>query len=60
MTNTSEQDSMGEQVIARPTAGSQAAKTPVNVLVVGVGGQGVIMISKVLATLCQQQGYQVK
>jgi len=31
-----------------------------NVLVVGVGGQGVIMISKVLAELCQMQGYDVK
>ncbi len=31
-----------------------------NVLVVGVGGQGVIMVSKVLARLCQLQGYVVK
>ncbi len=31
-----------------------------NVLVVGVGGQGVIMISKVLALVCQMQGYSVK
>jgi indolepyruvate ferredoxin oxidoreductase beta subunit len=31
-----------------------------NVLVVGVGGQGVLMISKVLAQVCQEQGYQVK
>ncbi len=31
-----------------------------NVLVVGVGGQGVIMISKVLALLCQNQGFNVK
>ena len=31
-----------------------------NVLIVGVGGQGVIMVSKVLATLCQMNGYQVK
>ena len=35
-------------------------KEPVNVLVVGVGGQGVIMVSKVLATICQEHGYQVK
>ncbi len=35
-------------------------KEPVNVLVVGVGGQGVIMVSKVLATICQERGYQVK
>ena len=38
----------------------QAMKVPTNVLVVGVGGQGVIMVSKVLAALCQQQGFQVK
>jgi len=31
-----------------------------NVLIVGVGGQGVIMVSKVLALLCQMSGYQVK
>jgi indolepyruvate ferredoxin oxidoreductase, beta subunit len=31
-----------------------------NVLVVGVGGQGVIMVSKVLAQICQSRGYQVK
>ena len=35
-------------------------KDPVNVLIVGVGGQGVIMVSKVLATICQEYGYQVK
>jgi indolepyruvate ferredoxin oxidoreductase beta subunit len=31
-----------------------------NVLIVGVGGQGVIMVSKVLALLCQKQGFEVK
>jgi len=31
-----------------------------NVLVVGVGGQGVIMVSKVLALICQKHGFQVK
>ena len=31
-----------------------------NVLIVGVGGQGVIMVSKVLARVCQLQGFQVK
>ena len=36
-----------------------AAKT-MNVLIVGVGGQGVIMISKVLALLSQNQGHHVK
>lgn len=34
--------------------------TPINVLIVGVGGQGVIMVSKVLALLCQKHGYEVK
>ncbi len=33
---------------------------PTNVLVVGVGGQGVIMVSKILAQLCQRQGFEVK
>lgn len=33
---------------------------PTNVLIVGVGGQGVIMVSKVLARLCQVKGFQVK
>ncbi len=42
------------------TSAILAAESPINVLIVGVGGQGVIMVSKVLATLCQRQGYQVK
>ena len=33
---------------------------PVNVLIVGVGGQGVIMVSKALAALAQGNGFQVK
>jgi indolepyruvate ferredoxin oxidoreductase beta subunit len=33
---------------------------PTNVLIVGVGGQGVIMVSKVLAQLCQRHGFDVK
>ncbi|NOZ42340.1 MAG: pyruvate ferredoxin oxidoreductase [Alphaproteobacteria bacterium] len=33
---------------------------PINILIVGVGGQGVIMVSKVLAQICQNLGYQVK
>ena len=37
-----------------------AAANPKNVLIVGVGGQGVIMVSKVLATLCQVHGFDVK
>ena len=31
-----------------------------NVLIVGVGGQGVIMVSKALASLAQSKGYEVK
>ena len=33
---------------------------PVNVLIVGVGGQGVILVSKVLAYLAQSHGFEVK
>jgi len=44
----------------RITPQTNHVSVPTNVLVVGVGGQGVIMISKVLAQLCQLQGYQVK
>jgi indolepyruvate ferredoxin oxidoreductase beta subunit len=33
---------------------------PTNVLVVGVGGQGVLMISKVLAQVCARRGLEVK
>ena len=42
------------------TIASTAVKGPTNVLIVGVGGQGVIMVSKILARLSQQQGLQVK
>ncbi len=35
-------------------------KPPVNVLIVGVGGQGVILVSKVLAALAQSRGLEVK
>ena len=42
------------------SSGVAAAAAPTNVLIVGVGGQGVIMVSKVLAELCQLQGLQVK
>jgi len=37
-----------------------AVAAPTNVLIVGVGGQGVIMVSKILARLSQLQGLQVK
>ncbi|MDH5410758.1 MAG: 2-oxoacid:acceptor oxidoreductase family protein, partial [Alphaproteobacteria bacterium] len=40
-------------------AGKVATK-PRSVLIVGVGGQGVIMMSKVLALVCQRHGLQVK
>jgi len=36
------------------------AEDACNVLIVGVGGQGVIMVSKVLALLAQTQGHEVK
>ena len=39
---------------------SPSPSSPTNVLVVGVGGQGVIMVSKVLAHVCQRQGLRVK
>lgn len=48
----------GEQL--RPTASAAKAREPMNVLIVGVGGQGVIMVSKVLATLAQSSGFEVK
>jgi len=41
-----------------PDMGSLVA--PTNVLVVGVGGQGVITVSKMLAELCLQHNLQVK
>ncbi|MBT4520671.1 MAG: pyruvate ferredoxin oxidoreductase [Halieaceae bacterium] len=60
MSNVNQPGSDAAQSSAAEHTDTQASKTPVNVLIVGVGGQGVIMVSKVLATLCQQQGYQVK
>jgi indolepyruvate ferredoxin oxidoreductase beta subunit len=39
---------------------SDRADDACNVLIVGVGGQGVIMVSKVLALLAQSQGFEVK
>ena len=44
---------------ARP-GGAKDDSRPTNVLIVGVGGQGVLMVSKVLAALCQRQGFEVK
>lgn len=37
-----------------------SAHEPMNVLIVGVGGQGVILVSKVLARLAQLRGLEVK
>ena len=48
----------GEQL--RPGAAAAKAREPMNVLIVGVGGQGVIMVSKALASLAQSKGYEVK
>ena len=44
----------------RPDETADAMARPTNVLVVGVGGQGVLMISKVLAQVCVQRGLEVK
>jgi indolepyruvate ferredoxin oxidoreductase, beta subunit len=43
-----------------PPDAAPAADRTVNVLIVGVGGQGVIMVSKVLAWLAQSRGLDVK
>ncbi len=43
-----------------PIAAQAAAGAPKNVLIVGVGGQGVIMVSKALAWLAQSKGCEVK
>ena len=44
----------------RPAAAAARQREPMNVLIVGVGGQGVIMVSKALAWLAQSKGFQVK
>lgn len=44
----------------RPEAAAARMHDPVNVLIVGVGGQGVIMVSKALAWLAQSEGFGVK
>ncbi|MFA5913303.1 MAG: 2-oxoacid:acceptor oxidoreductase family protein [Burkholderiales bacterium] len=44
----------------RPAAAAAHAHEPLNVLIVGVGGQGVIMVSKALAWLAQSKGFEVK
>lgn len=45
---------------SEPVAFNAALAEPTNVLIVGVGGQGVIMVSKVLASLAQAHGFEVK
>jgi indolepyruvate ferredoxin oxidoreductase beta subunit len=45
---------------ASATAADWRPAGPVNVIIVGVGGQGVVMVAKVLATLCQRAGLIVK
>jgi indolepyruvate ferredoxin oxidoreductase, beta subunit len=55
----SRNDAEGAVLQLLPAAPEAAQKT-MNVLIVGVGGQGVIMVSKVLAWLAQSRGFQVK
>jgi indolepyruvate ferredoxin oxidoreductase, beta subunit len=43
-----------------PAPAAQVSPDLLNVLIVGVGGQGVIMVSKVLALLAQTHGFEVK
>jgi indolepyruvate ferredoxin oxidoreductase beta subunit len=43
-----------------PAVTAAPAQGAFNVLIVGVGGQGVIMVSKVLALLAQSHGFEVK
>jgi indolepyruvate ferredoxin oxidoreductase beta subunit len=43
-----------------PAVTGDRADDSFNVLIVGVGGQGVIMVSKVLALLAQSRGFEVK
>jgi len=44
----------------QPTAAAARRREPMNVLIVGVGGQGVIMVSKSLAWLAQARGFDVR
>ncbi len=53
-------DSSRENARPRPATAAATARAPMNVLIVGVGGQGVIMVSKALASLAQSKGYEVK
>jgi indolepyruvate ferredoxin oxidoreductase beta subunit len=55
---TTDRPSAASPDLAAVTA--NPARDSVNVLIVGVGGQGVIMVSKVLALLAQRHGFEVK
>lgn len=55
-----EQSNIAVNSDSEPVAFNAALAEPTNVLIVGVGGQGVIMVSKVLASLAQAHGYEVK
>ncbi|NEW86668.1 indolepyruvate ferredoxin oxidoreductase beta subunit [Rhodopseudomonas thermotolerans] len=55
-----EQSSIAVNADSEPVAFNAALAEPTNVLIVGVGGQGVILVSKVLASLAQAHGYEVK
>ncbi len=44
----------------RAAAETRDRERVTSVLMVGVGGQGILMVSKVLATLCQDAGMEVK
>ena len=46
--------------INEPDSDTRVVDDVKNVLIVGVGGQGVIMVSRVLASICQRQGFSVK
>ena len=46
--------------VASAACAPAAVREPTNVLIVGVGGQGVIMVSKALAWLAQSRGFEVK
>lgn len=46
-------------IVGEQTAAA-VVREPTNVLIVGVGGQGVIMVSKALAWLAQSRGFKVK
>jgi indolepyruvate ferredoxin oxidoreductase, beta subunit len=60
MTRPTASSSSIESGQLKPAAAAAKAREPMNVLIVGVGGQGVIMVSKALASLAQSKGFEVK